>query len=344
MKRVVIIGGGFAGACAAEQLEKDFKVTLIDAKDYFEFTPSILRTIVEPEHIKKIQVLHSHYLKRAKVLMGCVKDVRAKEVILKNNKKVPFDYLVITSGSSYNLPIKEKEVVTATRAEHLRDCYERLCEAKKVVIIGGGLVGVELAAEIAEHYKDKKITIVHSRDALMQRNHPKTIKYATKFLEKHGVKIVYGERVAKRKKGYVLTDKGTRIEDDLVFLCTGIRPNGDFLKKHFADKITERHQVRVNEYLQVVDVPHMFVAGDVTDRREEKTAQNAEKEAMAIASNLKALDKGDTLSEYVSHKRPMVISLGKWKGVFELNNIVLTGLLPGLLKSFIEWKTMRKYR
>jgi NADH dehydrogenase FAD-containing subunit len=47
---VVIVGGGFAGAYVAKALEDCFRVTLVDNKDYFEFTPSVLRTIVEPNH------------------------------------------------------------------------------------------------------------------------------------------------------------------------------------------------------------------------------------------------------------------------------------------------------
>ena len=86
MKKVVIIGGGFAGAYAAKNLEIDFGVTLIDSKDYFEFTPSILRTIVEPRHITKIQVLHSHYLKNADFIRGVVKEINVREVILDGNK------------------------------------------------------------------------------------------------------------------------------------------------------------------------------------------------------------------------------------------------------------------
>ena len=48
MKNVVIIGGGFAGSVCAKKLEQDFKVTLVDTEDYFEFTPSILRLAVSP--------------------------------------------------------------------------------------------------------------------------------------------------------------------------------------------------------------------------------------------------------------------------------------------------------
>ena len=68
MKKIIVIGGGFAGSYIARKLEKDFDVILIDSKDYFEFTPGILRTIVESEHIKKIQILHTHYLKRAVIV------------------------------------------------------------------------------------------------------------------------------------------------------------------------------------------------------------------------------------------------------------------------------------
>jgi len=87
MKKVVIIGGGFAGATAAQGLEKKFEVILIDNKDYFEFTPSVLRTIVEPDHIKKVQVLHRHYLKCAKIIKGRVKRI-TERIVLVNDKKI----------------------------------------------------------------------------------------------------------------------------------------------------------------------------------------------------------------------------------------------------------------
>src|SRR3989338_3462411 len=110
MKRVVVLGGGFAGSKIAKKLEKDFDVILIDTKDYFEFTPGILRTIVEPKHIKKIQVLHSHYLHKTNVIVGEVKNI-GKDFVKIKRRKISFDYLIICAGSSYNLPIKEQKVV-----------------------------------------------------------------------------------------------------------------------------------------------------------------------------------------------------------------------------------------
>jgi NADH dehydrogenase FAD-containing subunit len=54
MKQVIIIGGGFAGSTAARLLQKDFSVTLIDQKYYFEYTPGVLRIIQEQNHPRNL--------------------------------------------------------------------------------------------------------------------------------------------------------------------------------------------------------------------------------------------------------------------------------------------------
>src|SRR3989344_1181452 len=192
-KRLVVIGGGFAGSWVSKELEKKFSVTLIDTKSYFEFTPGILRTIVNPNHINMVQSLHTNYLKRAKIVIGEVKSINRTHVF-GDFGKIGFDYLVISSGSTYELPIKEKGVVIATRADHLRDCYEGLCKAKKILIVGAGLVGCELAGEIIYKYKDKKIILIHAGDKIMHRNHPKSIKYVESYLGKRGLRFILGER------------------------------------------------------------------------------------------------------------------------------------------------------
>ena len=150
MKKIIVIGGGFAGSYIAKKLEKKFEVILIDAKEYFEFTPGILRTLVEPEHAKKIQILHKDYLKNCRIILGKVKDIRGN-FVLANKEKIFFDYLAICAGSGYNAPFKEG-VVIATRAKTLQNHSASLERAKNILIIGGGLVGVELAGEICWKY------------------------------------------------------------------------------------------------------------------------------------------------------------------------------------------------
>jgi len=344
MKKVVIIGGGFAGSYAAKKLEKEFDVVLIDTKNYFEFTPGILRTIVEPEHIRKIQVSHMHYLRRAKIIVGRVKEITKKYVYVKD-KKIKFDYLVICSGSSYNTPFKEQNIVNVARAQNLRNCYHDLCKAKKILIIGGGLVGVELAGEIFWKYgKEKKITIVHSKEKLIERNSGKAIGYAKNYLNKMGAEIIYNESIVGKKRGRYFTDKKRKIEADVSFLCTGIIPNFDFMKKNFSNCLNIRNQIKVNEFLQLHKENNIFVAGDINDVSVEKTAQNAEMQAKVAVKNIFALEENNELMKFKPKKTPLIISLGKNKGIYSGRKITFCGFVPGIMKLIVEKLEMLEKR
>ncbi len=341
MKKLIIIGGGFAGIAVAKHLENDFAVTLIDLTDYFEFTPGILRTLVEPEHLAKIHFHYSSYLEKSRLITGEVKKICDHQVWV-NDQVLDFDYLLISSGSSYESPIKEGVVITA-RAKNLIESNQKLEGAKKVLIVGGGLVGVELAGEIIERYPTKDLTIIHGAERLMERQPPKASRFAQKFLTKRGVKILVGEFVTKDEAGYFYTNKGTKLKPDLILLCTGIKPNVNFARECFAQEIEGKGFV-TNEFLQLVDWPNIFVAGDATAIPEEKTAQNAQAHAKVIIKNIRRLEQGRPLVRYRSRKRLMVISLGKAQGIFTYGNFVWTGFLPGLLKSLIEIREMMSYK
>lgn len=342
-KKIIVVGGGFCGARVAQKLQKSFDVTLIDTKGYFEYTPGILRTIVEPNHFKKIQAKHTDYLPKATVIREKVLRVTQDKVYTKS-KTLSFDYLVIAAGSRYTPPIKEQGVISATRAEILSEQHHKIHHAESILIIGGGLVGVELAAEIVDHYPDKKITIVHSRATLIDRNHPRSIHSAQQFLKKKGVTIIYNEKVMSKKGNTYITDKGTKIEADAAFICSGIVPNFELLQKNFKSLLDEKNQAHANKYLQLNDYPNIFIGGDLSSTHEEKTAQSAERHADYIIHNIRALEKNKPLKEYVSKRRPMIISLGKRYGIFEHKKLVFSGRIPAILKSYVEWKTMRKYR
>jgi len=343
-KQVVIIGGGFAGSLAARELEKDFFVTLIDSKDYFEYTPSILKTIVEPEHLKNIQVLHHHYLQNSRIINGTVTSINGTEVYTAK-EKIKFDYLVIASGSSYHKPIKEQNVVLANRAVELKKYSQRLKEAKTVLVIGGGLVGIELAAEIIGKYPDKRVIVVHSQKKLIPRNNSTSQRYVDNFLRKRGVQIVYGEKVVRNEKDIFFTNKRREIEAEMAFLCTGITPNSSFLPESWLD---DKKQVRVNSYLQLEGNNRLerndciFAIGDVNNIKEEKTAQGAEKQAQIVVRNIYCLEKGKKLERYMSKNRLMVISLGKYNGILTYGKFNYYGLIPGLLKNLIEKRNMKK--
>ncbi len=343
MKKVVIIGGGFAGSKIAKELENKFEVTIIDTKDYFEFTPGILPAIVDPECMKEIRVLHTNYLKKAMVIVGRVQKISKNEVFIKN-KRIKFDYLVIATGSRYQFPFKDHEAILTNRANQLRNHCNGLCSAKKILVIGGGFTGVELAGDIVCKYPEKEITIVHSMDKLLERLPEKASKYAQKFFKKKGVKMIFNELITSDKKNVYMTNKGTKIKTDMAFLCVGIVPNSEFMQKSFPALLDKRGHIKVNEFLQLRGHRNIFVAGDVTDIKEEKTAQSAQEHADFIIENIKKEEKKKPLKKYHFMNKGMLVSLGNKKGIFCRKNLVMTGTIPRMIKTALQNSEMKPYR
>lgn len=100
---------------AAKKLEHLFDVTFIDNKEYFEFTPSVPRTLVNPNHVNVIQIKHATYLdlKKTEILKDKAVKIDKKTVWTKGGKKLEFDVLLICTGSTYNKPFKAKNLLKA---------------------------------------------------------------------------------------------------------------------------------------------------------------------------------------------------------------------------------------
>jgi apoptosis-inducing factor 2 len=344
MKRIVIIGGGFAGARIANSLQGHAQVTLIDNKNFFEFTPGITRTLVDPRYRKYIEIHHRKYLKKANFHHDSVSNVDKKYVYTSKGERITYDYLVVCSGSRYNVPFKGENLFLADRAHALIESHKRIHDSESILIIGGGLVGIEIAAELATKYRNKEITIVHSDKRLIPRNSQKSAHYVTKFLEERGVRVILNERVIKYDKKRAITDKKQNIKADMILVCTGIVPNSDFLRKNFSKYLDKRKHVIVNEKLQIPCASNIFAVGDVNNVNEEKTAQAAEKQGRVAVKNILQSIKGEELSSYEPHKKPVVISLGKWDAIFEKGNFMISGKIPALIKWLIQIKTMIRYR
>jgi len=358
-KRLAIIGGGYAGTFAAVQLEHEFSTTLIDSKDYFEFTPSKLRTFVEPSKSKVIQVEYSRVLKNTRVVTAFVTHISTDFVTCEDGENIPYDFLLICSGSRYIEPyfppfehefkgMKQSSptLIASVRSSSFQQYQSLLSESKKIAIIGGGTVGVELGAEIVENFREKEVTIIHSNYRLMHRSPLRAICYAEDYFMRNGVQLVLGQRVVAHKGSFFVTSQGVVIEADLAFMCTGNVPNSDFMRNScFSDKLNSFGFIKVNEFLQLHGYRNIFVAGDVTDipEEEEKLCQTAGAEVAVVIKNLRSMLYAKPLHKYVPTKCPMLISLGKYDGVLTYRGFTWTGFLPAIMKEFVEWKEMVYY-
>lgn len=168
-QKIVVVGGSFAGLCAIRYLKNypDVDITLIEPKDYFEYTPGVLHLLsgsksdlISPlEEITQdsADIVHGRMcgmneksgLKSVIVKLADTDD--AKGVI----SEIPYDAMIICTGVPYAAPIRSAPVLQASlqnRFLEIEEYRKKLSSANRVIISGGGLVGVELAAEISVRY------------------------------------------------------------------------------------------------------------------------------------------------------------------------------------------------
>ncbi|KAA0151444.1 hypothetical protein FNF27_04769 [Cafeteria roenbergensis] len=269
-KRVVIIGGGFCGTYCAIMLDADprVEVVLVDTKDYFEYTPSIIKAFSRPETHAAIVQPHAKTVRNGRVIVGEVRAVRS-DCVAVNFETITFDYLVIASGSHYPSAVKSTNVTVAYRGKVVRQQRALIDAAKQICVIGGGVVGVEMAAELAGVHR-KKITLVHSRDRLLPKLGPGADgrdghDMAYEHLERAGVTVRLGERATHWDDSLkaVVTSSGPPIPADRVLWCGGPQPLTAFMRPHLPSTLDSHGFVKVSTALTVEGHPTMFAGGDI---------------------------------------------------------------------------------
>lgn len=344
--RVVIIGGGFCGASLAKELddEEQISVTLIDKNPFFEYNPSAHKCLTNPWYQQNIRVAYDRFLSHTEIITESVKRVFPFQVET-DSKKIDFDYAVICLGCSHPIFLSSTEnVFTLTHSDEAIHLSKALKNAQKVLIVGGGYIGTEIAGELVTKRSDLDVTLVHSHDRILERNTHLTSKYATGYLERRGIDFRFNEKIVDHPNdNEYITKNGGRITADICIWCAGITVDTSYLEGFSPSTIDKRGRIRVNDSLQLMDYPHLFAGGDVTSINEEKTARKAELHARIIASNLRRIHQGKTLRTYKTGVSPMVISLGDNHGVGTYGRIAAPGLLAGIGKWIIEWWTLRQF-
>ncbi|XP_078434045.1 uncharacterized protein LOC144705312 [Wolffia australiana] len=335
-KRLVIIGGGVAGGALAKSMQFHADVTLVDPKEYFEIPWANLRAMVEPSFAERSLFNHSEYLSNVRLVTSSAIDVTSSEVLLKNGRQIPYDYLVIATGRSSTPPRTKEE-----RLLQFLDENEKIRSSNSILIIGGGPTGVELAAEIAVDFPDKKLTLVHNGHRLLQFVGPKSSDKALAWLTSKRVDVLLDQSIdlnaiAESSKLFT-TSAGETIQADCIFNCTGAPPSSSWLGETFLkDCLDLRGRLKVDESLRVLGKHNIFAIGDITDVNEIKQGYLAQKQAAVVEKNLKWLISGaarGSLKAYKPGSKIAIVSLGRKEGVAHFPYFTLFGCLPGKIKS-----------
>ncbi|RUP52211.1 hypothetical protein BC936DRAFT_137747 [Jimgerdemannia flammicorona] len=306
-KRIVIVGGGFTGFTVGSILDpmSRFHVTLIDTKDSFEYTPGTIRRFVNPSEASSLRVPHEAYIKNGEIVIGYADSVDGQAgYVTVDSHKIEYDYLVIATGASYLSELKSTDISSTYRTAFVQAEYEELVKAEKILIIGGGLVGCELASEISQADfpatcpQKKEITILESGSTLVQRASPKQQEEVHAYMDRLGVKVVTDERILDFDWAELsfTSVKGTIYRGyDKIFMATGNKAQTNLLSGPEWEEVLDNNGlVKVTPTLQLrkAGVDNIFVGGDITNVSEEKTAYSATLAGVCIARNICRMEKG----------------------------------------------------
>lgn len=344
--KVVILGGGFCGTRIAKKLEKegDISTVLINRKAYFEYSPLVYKIPTNLSYLKIVRLPFEQILQKTDTIIDEIREVTPHTVKTQKHE-IHFDILVIATGIDYPIQLQNTTSVYSVKSsvDAIR-IASNLKVAKNVLVIGGGFTGVEIAAELISRTKNKQITLVHANNRLLERLPLQASKYAEKYLRNHDVKIILNEKIVRHQSQQFTTDAGRVIRADLGVWTAGNKWNPSFLRGFSPKVLSSRRALITNQYLQLKGYPNIFVGGDITAIPEEKTAQNTERHADLISKNIKRLMKKQSLAPYSVQFRPIVVNLGKWRGILNYSKLVIDGWIPAIAKQLVDWWTINQYK
>jgi NADH dehydrogenase FAD-containing subunit len=336
-QRVVIVGGGAAGHKIAYAMQQAADVTLVDPKDYLEVPMAVPRLMVAPGSLPAL-IPYREFLPKAELVQGWLKEVREGSIVVETSARpgtteVPYDYLVLATGSNYEGDlVKPVSGNVGQRLQHFRSVRKHLEGAGRVLIVGGGAVGIELAGEITETFPGKRVTVVEAGPRILPLTSEKPRRWAAEFLQGRGVEILTGERIVApastplgnldARGGQAVTDKGSRIDYDVGLWCVGLKPDASYLKAHFPEALDPRGLIKVSADMRMIGQPRIFAVGDITDLPE-KGALWVQYHAKVAIKNLQRLIATPETRALAHYKRPlprttMLVTLGRRNGVMDL--------------------------
>lgn len=319
MARIVaVIGGGYGGTAVAKALDDVANVVLVETKDAFHHNAAALRAVVRPDWLTRTFLPYGNLLTRGQVIRDRAISVTPGAVALASGDRIDADYIVLATGSRYPFPAKTDLPDSATAQERYLRLHKELGAAERILLVGAGPVGLELAGEIRAEWPDKQITLIDPTDRILPAYSAELREELTRQLDALGIHLILGAALAvdpdvaagRAETFTVATDQGHTITADLWLRCHGVTPVSDYLASSLAAARLPDGRVRVADTLHVEGHDTVFALGDITDLPETKSANAAIKHAEVIARNIKAQMTGGERTAYQPTGASILLPLG----------------------------------
>jgi NADH:ubiquinone reductase (H+-translocating) len=380
MRNILVLGGGFGGVTAARHLERlvgsrdDVAITLVSRENYFVLTPLLFEACSGTLELRHCAQPIRPALRRARFIEATVEAVDVDRRVVRATTsggagyELPYDHLVVALGGTTNLaliPGSETAFTFKSVADalvlrnHLIERFERADAAMDpadrrwcltTVVVGGGLVGVELlgeltafAADILRYYprirrEAVRFHLLEAGARILPELDPKLADAAVGVLRRRGADLRAGTPVRALEPGRLHLD-GESIDAGTIVLAAGIVPNAAAVRIPVAHDA--RGRIAVDATLRSPSHPQVWALGDCAaiagpdGRPYPALAQYATREARQLARNVAAALDGRAPTPFRFDSLGTMASLGHARAVASVMGVRLTG--------FSAWWLRRTY-
>jgi NADH:ubiquinone reductase (H+-translocating) len=369
--RVVIAGAGFGGlTCARGLKHAAVDVLLIDRRNYHLFTPllyQVASAVLDPGEIARpvrelIRPLRNVDFRQADIT-GADLD---KRLLLTDRGSVPYDYLVLATGSRSEYFGNES---LARHAFGLKDLDDGLALRNRVLsqfeasrwtadreqrmamltfaVVGGGPTGVELAGSLSElirlvlrkDYRDLdlgevRVLLLEAAESVLAAFTPPLRESARKALEKKGVEVMFGAKVEEVTASSIRLAGGKEIAAGTIVWTAGVRASD--IGGALGVELGRQARIEVDPTLQVRGHPNVFVIGDLAGPVDRGAPLPmlipvAMQQGRHVAATIAQLVENGAASAFRYKDPGIMATIGRNSAVAQLGRVHLSGFLGWLM-------------
>lgn len=385
-KNIIVVGGGYAGLHAVESLRKEWgneignsiRLILLDKQSYHFKKVVLVKAPTRPVDLSV--PFHSYNLENVEFLQGELTQVISNQQMIQykisedHQETLPYEQLVIAVGSIIKKPegdyggfvlrgeadveAIQRELTSLTIKAEQATSLEEKEKLLHVVVVGGGISGIEVAAELAAYLRAKgcsnglsknrnTVSLIHSGDRLLSEASRKIGDQLEQRLNKLGIKLIKNTKAIQFKDGLVRLHNG-QIAASLCVWVLGTSPNPFVQRIGFP--VHQDGRLLVDASYRIQGQNNIYSIGDCAHVTDPKTGQvdgmNC-KEAMMQAKRLGKVMKLDMVGGLVPTHQDLVtnfycVALGPNYGFLWTNrwgiDFVISGTIPRKVKEY-AWKT-----
>jgi len=367
--RIVVLGAGYAGlTCFLElqdHLPRGHDLVLVSRDRYHWFTTE-LHMYAAGEDADAVRIpLKRLVASPGRFIQDYVTAIHPadQQVELKVHGRLGYDLLVFALGSEpeyFGIPGVGEHALTVGTPQAAREVRERVADLAArgdrtasaippggvhpahVMVVGGGLTGVELVAELADEYPGRlRLTLLEAMPEIMAGFPDELVGLSRQVLEQKGIRIITGNPIIAVDEATVHLEKGDQIAYDLLIWAGGVRGHSVLTPSGLA--LGTRGRGKVDAYLRSVSDDRVYIIGDsaaftdpATGREIPPTGQAAVQMGRAAAANILRRVRGQEEQPFRFRMRGQFASLGRYQGVGMMGDESLAGLPAMFIKHLVE--------